>query len=138
MEENNKYNPNQYGFRKGRGTATALALLYETIAISQHHKWRCNVVCRDVAKAFDKVWHLGLQYKILQQGLPVIYEKILSNYSTNRKAIVRYNNSYSEPIEIESGVPQGGILSPTLYILFTADSPPPGPGALDVEFADYN
>ena len=39
MEENNKFDKCQYGFRKNRGTPTAIAHLYETIAIAQHHKY---------------------------------------------------------------------------------------------------
>ena len=49
---------------------------------------------------------------------------------------MRVNNSLSGEIQLLSGVPQGSILSPTLYILFTADIPSPGPGTLDVLFAD--
>ena len=68
----------------------------------------------------------------------MIYEKILCNYISNRTAMVRINNVVSKKIDLQSGVLQGGILSPTLYILFTADTPPPGPGTVDITFADNN
>ena len=138
LEDNQKLNNSQYAFRKGRGTQQAIASLYETVAISQREGFRCNVICRDVAKAFDKVWHGGLKYKILQQGLPELYERLLCNFLTNRTAIIRLNNSQSDIIKLQSGVPQGSILSPTLYILFTADLPPPGPWCADISFADDN
>ena len=57
----------QFGFPKRKGTGTAIAIAYEKIAVNQQHKNHCNVVRRDVAKAFDRVWIEGLQYKIITQ-----------------------------------------------------------------------
>ena len=64
LEDNNLFHINQYGFRRKMGTELAITKIYETIAFNQRDKSQCNVVCRDVAKAFAKVWHAGLQYKI--------------------------------------------------------------------------
>ena len=64
-EENQIFHVNQYGFRKGRGTDIALARINEIIAINQRWKHHCNVVCRDISKAFDKIWHDGLRYKVI-------------------------------------------------------------------------
>ena len=50
------------GFRKHRGTHTALALFHKTIS-NKNSKYQTDVILRDVEKAFDKVWHTGLQYK---------------------------------------------------------------------------
>ena len=69
LEGNNLFNSQQYGFRKQRGTELAILKLYESIAISQQQRGRCMVICRDVEKAFDKVWIAGLQYKILNLDL---------------------------------------------------------------------
>ena len=138
LENNHKLNNNQYAFRKQRGTQQAIATLYETVALSQREGHRCNIICRDVAKAFDKVWHDGLKYKILHLELPEIYEKLLCSFITERKARIRLNNQESNIINLLSGVPQGSILSPTLYNVYTADLPPPGPGCTDVSFADDN
>ena len=64
-ESGNVFHSNQYGFRAGNGTDIALTKLYETISINQKYKEHCNVVCRDISKAFDKVWTAGLKYKII-------------------------------------------------------------------------
>ena len=136
LEENNILHEHQYGFRKNRGTEIALATIYETIALSQREKWQCNVVCRDVSKAFDRVWTKGLQYKIMQLTLPDIIEKTLTNFLTGRSAKIKTDGIVGPSFPIECGVPQGAILSPTMYILYTADTPRPTDGSLDVMFAD--
>ncbi len=65
------------------------------------------MVLRDVAKAFDKVWHNGLKYKIITLGLPDIIEKLFCNFLNNRKAKINIGNKYSEDIQLFSGVLQG-------------------------------
>lgn len=137
LETNGKLNDNQYGFRRGRGTQVALAKLYETIAINQHHGHQCNVVCRDVAKAFDKIWHAGLKYKIAQLLLPDIFEKLLCNFLDDRYIKIKMPTMIGEPFQTKSGVPQGSNLSPLLYIYYTSDIPNPTPDeCVDIGFAD--
>ncbi len=54
---------------------TAITTTYETIANALAEKHQAVVVLRDVAKAFDKVWHNDLKYKLLRLGLPSVLEK---------------------------------------------------------------
>ncbi len=65
-----------------KGTSTAITT-YETIANALADKNQVYMVLRDVARAFDKVWHNGLKYKILRLGLPDIIKKILCHLNTD-------------------------------------------------------
>ena len=129
-------NKNQYGFRRGLGTEQAILKIYKMVAMNQRERHQCNIVCRDVAKAFDKVWHQGLKYKIMKLNLPDILEKIVCNFLDNRTAQIKMDGKLSDRFSLRSGVPQGSVLSPTLFIFYTSDIPPPGAGGTDVLFTD--
>ncbi len=64
---------------------------------------------RDVAKAFDKVWHNGLKYKLLQLGLPGILEKTICNFLDHRTAKIHTGKDNSNTINLLSGVPQRSV-----------------------------
>lgn len=136
LSNNNILHDRQHGFRRLRGTDTALATLYETLSISQAQRHTTYVVLRDVTKAFDKVWTLGLQYKIAQLNLHINFTKTLNNYLINRTASVSIQTHIGPPIQLQSGVPQGACLSPTLYSLYTNDIPQPLPKTDYIAFAD--
>lgn len=121
LEINNKYNINQFGFRAGRGTTHALAIITEKIAQHKSDKGQCQVIFRDVTKAFDKVWHCGLKYKILQLQLPTTIEKILCDFISDRTASIKVKNFIGPSFNLNTGVPQGSVLSPTLYTIYTND-----------------
>ena len=73
----------------------------------------------------------------MQQGFHIIIEELLASYIDNRKVNIREKNGKSgEEIRILSGVPQGGILSPTLFILYTSDMPETPENIINVAYAD--
>ncbi len=84
--ENNIMKDRQHGFRSKRRTTTAIASTYAKLSKSLADKQQMTVVLRDVAKAFDKVWHSGPKYKLLHMGLPDILQKTLCTYLDNRIA----------------------------------------------------
>ena len=98
------------------------------------------VVLRDVAKAFDKVRHDGLKYKLLQPNLTANLEKIKKKticcFLDSREARIFIGNAHSDIIKVESGVPQGSVLSPTLCTLCTNDMPNAGPCCTNIMYAD--
>lgn len=136
MEENDIFNERHHGFRKCRSTQTAIAITTELLAIAKAQNNQVNLILRDVSKAFDKVWHHGLMYKILQTTLPLPYKRLLCDYIQERETAITIGNHTGPPIPLLSGVPQGGCLSPTLYILFTSDMPPPAPYSEYIMYAD--
>ncbi|CAL4085000.1 unnamed protein product [Meganyctiphanes norvegica] len=71
FERNNTIRETQHGFRKRRGTTTLLANLYERVAREKgtDRKTLITMVTRDVQKAFDKVWHEAIIYKLIQSGV---------------------------------------------------------------------
>lgn len=128
LEDNNQHHPNQFGFRQDRGTTHALALITESIAQYKAHRGQCHLVLRDITKAFDKVWHLGLKYKILHLNLPEVSEKLLCDFLDDRTARIKVGTYIGDQLNLRCGVPQGSVLSPTLFITFTRDLPPPSTG----------
>ena len=82
----------------------------------------CSAVFLDIQQAFDKVWHEGLLYK-LEKILPHPYYTISKSYLTNRQFIVKCPGATSATFPIESGIPQGSVLGPLLFSIYTADLP---------------
>ena len=89
-----------------------------------------------MSKAFDKVWHNGLKYKIINLHLPPTITKLLCNFLDNRTASISIKHHLGPSFPLLSGVPQGSSLSPTLYTLYTADMPEATPGSVNLMYAD--
>ena len=75
----------------------------------------------DISKAFDKVWHDGLIFKLEQNGIYGNLLRLLQNYLDDRKQRVVINGSYSDYSNIESDVPQGSVLGPLVFLVDTND-----------------
>ena len=136
LDKKGLYNDRQHGFRPDRGTQTALALLYETIATHRGNDNRIDIVLRDISRAFDKVWHNGLMYKLLHANLPDCLTRLLCNYLRDRTANIRIEDYYGPTFALSSGIPQGGCLSPTRFSFYTHDIPEPLGNTQYISYAD--
>lgn len=108
----------QHGFRPGKSTTTSSVIFTSYLTDAIENRGQVDVILTDFKKAFDTVDHglLIRELKALGVGDPLL--TWIASYLTDRKQYVKLHGSVSKITNITSGVPQGGHLSPLLFILF--------------------
>ena len=121
LESKGHINAEQAAFRQNRSTEDQITYISQAIEDSFQDKKHTLAVWIDLEKAFDKVWKNGLRLKLRKCGIDGRMFKWIDHYLTKRRARVKIKHSKSKIKEMKHGVPQGGVLSPTLFLIFIKD-----------------
>ncbi|GFV11023.1 RNA-directed DNA polymerase from mobile element jockey [Trichonephila clavipes] len=113
----------QHGFRPQLSTSHQLLRVVEYAKSGFKEKKCTGAVFLDIQKAFDRVWHTGLLYKLIKINAPPQLILIIKFFLTNRSFAVRVNDTHSSTKQIRAGAPQGALLSPTLFNIYINDIP---------------